>query len=78
MNTQHFQYIVEIERTRSISQAAKNLSVSKKSFRHAVRILKLSKKVSKSCLIVDEYHRLCRWCKKVLLMDRKIRPPMIE
>ena len=26
-------------------------SVSKKSFRHAVRILKLSKKVSKSCLI---------------------------
>ncbi len=25
MNTQHFQYIVEIERTRSISQAAKNL-----------------------------------------------------
>lgn len=24
MNTQHFQYIVEIERTRSISQAAKN------------------------------------------------------
>ena len=28
--------------------------------------------------IVDEYHRLCRWYKKVLLMDRKIRPPMIE
>ena len=27
------------------------LSVAKKSFRHAVRILKLSKKVSKSCLI---------------------------
>ena len=27
------------------------VSVSKKSFRHAVRILKLSKKVSKSCLI---------------------------
>ena len=25
MNTQHFQYIVEIERTRSISQADKNL-----------------------------------------------------
>ena len=25
MNTQHFQYIVEIERKRSISQAAKNL-----------------------------------------------------
>src|SRR5699024_7413332 len=30
---------------------ARHLSVSKKSFRHAVRILKLSKKVSKSCLI---------------------------
>ena len=28
MNTQHFQYIVEIERTRSISQAAKNLYLS--------------------------------------------------
>ncbi|HIR09262.1 MAG TPA: LysR family transcriptional regulator [Candidatus Avoscillospira stercoripullorum] len=28
MNTQHLQYIVEIERTRSISQAAKNLYLS--------------------------------------------------
>lgn len=25
MNTQHLQYIIEIERTRSISQAAENL-----------------------------------------------------
>ena len=27
MNTQHLQYIIEIERTRSISQAAENLFI---------------------------------------------------
>jgi len=29
-------------------------------------------------LLSKEYHLLCRWCKKVILMRRKRKPPMIE
>ena len=42
MNTQHFQYLVEIERTRSISQAAKNLFLSQPNLSRVIHELEES------------------------------------
>ena len=39
MNTQHLQYIIEIERTRSISQAAENLFMAQPNLSKAIKEL---------------------------------------
>mgnify|MGYP001298546177 FL=1 len=42
MNTQHLQYIIEIERTRSISQAAENLFIGQPNLSRAIKELEAS------------------------------------
>ena len=73
MNTQHFQYIVEIERTRSISQAAKNLYLSQPNLSRVLHELEeqlgfaIFERTSRGVMPTDRGALFLRYARRILM-----------
>lgn len=77
MNTLHFKYAVEVERTRSITQAAENLYMAQPNLSKAIKELEdnlgitIFERTSKGTIPTVKRRRISQIRKKYTLADRQ-------